>query len=344
MTTFSSQALLSQLHELQYVTGNAIKFKEAQDFFKKYTPHITLKQADLDTSEIQTFDQKAIALDKAKQAWQALQVPVLVDDTAVFFNAYPDFPGTMTKFIYKTLGLSGIYKLIESGQRMHIRIVLVCMFGENQYAIIEETIHGTISTTHRQDLHRKEAPFDTIFIPDGATETVDELVLRGKAEPYQYRMCALKKFLQTFHATTFTPAVQEKITTKYRYFVQNKLWRDKMPREAEKQGSVIHYKKLSDLEFDQELKLKLLEEAKEVKNTTSQQELIGELADVYEVVETLCALHNIDIHEIITTQMQKRAERGGFMERKYVTIAEHPDQSPLAQYCLADPQKYPEIK
>ncbi|MGE0009681.1 MAG: non-canonical purine NTP pyrophosphatase [Candidatus Babeliales bacterium] len=331
----------SDINQLYYVTGNAIKLQEASDFFKKYASHITLQQCDLDIPEIQTLDQKTIALDKARAAWQTLKQPVLVDDTAVFFDAYPDFPGTMTKFVYKTLGLPGIFKLIETGQRMHIRIVLVFMYGDNEYAIIEETIHGTITTCARLDLHRKEAPFDTIFIPDGATQTVDELVQEDKGEPYQYRMRALKKFLAMFESNACT---EQPAQPKYRYFVQNKLWRDKMPRQAQEQGSVIHTKYLTDQEFDHELRLKLLEEAKEVKAAITHAELIHELADVYEVIDALCVAHNIDVHDIITTQMQKRSERGGFMERKYVTIAEHPEGSYLAAYCLKAPAKYPEIK
>jgi len=51
--------------------------------------------------------------------------------------------------------------------------------------------------THRLDLRRLEAPFNTVFIPDKATQIVDELHARGAAEPCQYRMRALKKFIGT---------------------------------------------------------------------------------------------------------------------------------------------------
>lgn len=334
------QSAVSNGQEISYVTGNAIKFQEAFQCFALHAPHITLKQCMLDIPEIQTLDQKTIALDKAKQAWQHIKKPLLVDDTCVYFDAYPDFPGTMTKFIYKALGLPGVFKLIEAGQRMHITIVLVYMYGDDQYAIIEETVHGTISTQARLDLHRKEAPFDSIFIPDGTTQTVDELVLAGKGEPYQYRMRALKKFLHLFEAA---PCLKEK-KTKFRYFIQNKLWRDKMPKEAEKHGSIIHTKQLTDQEFDHELRLKLIEEAKEAKSAEDKDELLSELADLYEVIDSLCALHSIEVHDIITTQIQKRGERGGFLGRNYVTIAEHPEDSYLTDYCLKDPAKYPEIK
>ncbi len=195
MSTMHQEPLLHGITELYYVTGNPAKYEEAVAFFVKYLPHITLKQCDIDLQEIQTLDQKAIALAKARQAWDYLKKPVLVDDTGVYFDSYENFPGTMTKFIYKTLGLKGLFKLLETGERMSIRIVLVCMYDENEYSVIEEIINGTFDKTHRLDLHRTEAPFDTVFIPDGVDETVEELRFNGKAEPFQYRMRALKKFV-----------------------------------------------------------------------------------------------------------------------------------------------------
>jgi XTP/dITP diphosphohydrolase len=188
---------MQNITELYFVTGNPVKFEEVSTFFAKYAPHITIKQFNVDLAEIQTLDQTAIALDKARQAWNLLKKPILVDDTCIYFEPYKDFPGTMTKFVYKSLGLEGLFKLMETGDRMNIRIVLAFMYGDNTYSIIEATTHGIFDKTHRLDLHRAEAPFDTVFIPDGAVETVDILRLKGEAEPYQYRMKALHKFIGT---------------------------------------------------------------------------------------------------------------------------------------------------
>jgi predicted house-cleaning noncanonical NTP pyrophosphatase (MazG superfamily) len=131
--------------------------------------------------------------------------------------------------------------------------------------------------------------------------------------------------------------------TKMRVFKQEKLWRDKMIAKAESQGSVLHWRRLNDADYDKQLRLKLLEEADEVRVAQSRDELMGELADIYEVFSSLCILHNFSKEEIIAIQEKKRAERGGFDERKFVDTAEHPDGSYLAEYCLAEPEKYPEI-
>ena len=126
-------------------------------------------------------------------------------------------------------------------------------------------------------------------------------------------------------------------------FLQNKLWRDKAPELMRKRGSIIHDKTLNDVECDQQLRIKLTEETTEVVAAQSSQELIEELADVLEVIDALCALHTISLEDIRAMQMQKQTERGGFYERAFVTIAEHPVGSYGEQYCRAQPNKYPEV-
>ncbi len=128
-----------------------------------------------------------------------------------------------------------------------------------------------------------------------------------------------------------------------RLFQQNKLWRDKAVALMEQHGSIMHWYRLSDIEFNEQLRLKLIEETEEVVHAQTAETLKAELADVLEVIDALCALHNIEKSEVIALQEKKRASRGGFTERKFITIAEHPEGTFGEQYCLADPTKYPEI-
>lgn len=129
-----------------------------------------------------------------------------------------------------------------------------------------------------------------------------------------------------------------------RIFLQNKLWRDKLVDVMEqKHSSRINWRYLSDEEFNEQLRIKLAEETEEVITAKSRDELIAELADVFEVIDSLAKLHGISKEEIIGSQTKKRDERGGFEGRKFVETAEHLAGSFGEQYCLADPTKYPEI-
>ena len=130
---------------------------------------------------------------------------------------------------------------------------------------------------------------------------------------------------------------------KFRTFLQNKLWRDKAIEFLEKHGSKVHWNILNDEEFAQELKNKFLEEAHEVSNAKNKKELMEELADILEVMDALCSVHSFSLEEIVCIKEKKCQERGGFHGRKFVTKAEHPIGSLGERYCLAAPEKYPEI-
>lgn len=130
---------------------------------------------------------------------------------------------------------------------------------------------------------------------------------------------------------------------KYRTFKQDKLWRDKAVDIMENMGSVISWKRLNDFQFIEQLKVKLIEEAQEVVNAKSQDQLCQELADVLEVISSFCQVYNLILDNIIDIQQKKQEERGGFSGRKFVTTASHLEDSFGEKYCLADPEKYPEI-
>ena len=131
---------------------------------------------------------------------------------------------------------------------------------------------------------------------------------------------------------------------KRRAFLQNKLWRDQAVQMLEAEGSVIHWNKLSDADYDRELRLKLLEEAKEVDAARTREELRFEIADVLEVLECLCSVNGLSMEDVYVVKEKKNIERGSFHGRKFVTIAEHPEGSFGERYCLKDPEKYPELK
>ena len=131
---------------------------------------------------------------------------------------------------------------------------------------------------------------------------------------------------------------------KLKTFKQNKLVRDKIVDFMQQQGSKLYWFKLEDKDFQKQLKIKLLEEAHEVVHANNKETIIEELADVLEVVQALAKLYEISVKELETFQKKKREEKGGFANRVFVSLAEHPKDSPAERYCLADPEKYPEIK
>ena len=98
----------------------------------------------------------------------------------------------------------------------------------------------------------------------------------------------------------------------------NKLVRDKIKDKIESNGEVAVTKILSDNEYKIELLKKLKEECNEVVETKNKESLVEELADVYEVIKSICEVEKISIEDIIKIANLKREKRGGFEKRIFL--------------------------
>ena len=100
-----------------------------------------------------------------------------------------------------------------------------------------------------------------------------------------------------------------------------KLIRDNIPEIAmESEGKTIICKTLNDEDFLEYLFQKLTEEVKECYSSKhNEAELKKELADLYEVIESIIALKNFDKAEILEIQAQKKLKNGGFEKRLLMT-------------------------
>lgn len=127
-----------------------------------------------------------------------------------------------------------------------------------------------------------------------------------------------------------------------RKFLSNRLFRSSIITKLEAAGSELKKRVLSADDFDQELRKKLLEEAAEVAAAKTPSELLEELADVFEVVDTLCSLYNVQKDVIFAIQAEKRIKKGIFKPDTFVEIAAHPAGSAAEQYFVAS-GKHPEI-
>ena len=94
----------------------------------------------------------------------------------------------------------------------------------------------------------------------------------------------------------------------------NKLVRDRIPEILERAGHTYTLATMNEQEYQQALRDKLCEEAAEAASATAQH-LISELADLYEVIDTLMASNSIDPTIVRAEQERRRSERGGFAQR-----------------------------
>ncbi len=100
--------------------------------------------------------------------------------------------------------------------------------------------------------------------------------------------------------------------------VYNKLIRDRIPEIIKKDGNTADIIILSDEAFKQAIKEKLIEEATEVLIADNRDELVNELADLQEVIDTIKQIYNISTLEVNTSQAIKALNRGKFEKRLYL--------------------------
>jgi predicted house-cleaning noncanonical NTP pyrophosphatase (MazG superfamily) len=97
--------------------------------------------------------------------------------------------------------------------------------------------------------------------------------------------------------------------------VHNKLVRDRIPEIIQAAGKQCAVEVLSEKDYQQALRQKLIEEAHEAAIATGD-EFIQELADLYEVIDGLIGIYHLERDAVVETQEERRAERGGFSKRR----------------------------
>jgi predicted house-cleaning noncanonical NTP pyrophosphatase (MazG superfamily) len=97
----------------------------------------------------------------------------------------------------------------------------------------------------------------------------------------------------------------------------NKLIRDKIPEVIRGSGRPFECSTLPRTEYLHALGEKLVEEAQEAAIALEgggAQGLVDELADLYEVIDTILAVREVDKSQAIARQIEKRELRGGFQK------------------------------
>lgn len=178
-------------HVIQFATKNKGKFDEAARVALKYG--IELAQVNLEKYEIQADDLKKIAAVAAEQALRELGVTaILAEDAGFFIDALNGFPGPYSSYVYRTLGVKGILKLLEHLDKRGAHFACAVAYCDGDHTIcFEGAVKGNVDFKPRG---QQGFGFDPIFIPDqGDARTFAEMNMDEKNR-YSHRALAFSDF------------------------------------------------------------------------------------------------------------------------------------------------------
>jgi len=106
----------------------------------------------------------------------------------------------------------------------------------------------------------------------------------------------------------------------------NKLIRDKIPEIIKKDNAIPKISILNDEQFAMALKEKLVEEAKELLEVKTSEEILNELSDVLELVESIAINNKLTIAEVEKQKLAKKEKRGGFKKKLFLEYVDEPSR------------------
>lgn len=159
--------------KIYFATQNKHKFAEARAILSRYG--IEIEQLAIEKQEADASDVVAVARREALRIANISQKAVVVDDTGVFFDAIPGFPGAQPKRVFEALGYDGLFKKLEGKVRtaQFVCCVAYCEPGKKPLTFIGE-LKGEVIFDVR-DQNKDVLPYERIFIPHGETRTLSAM-------------------------------------------------------------------------------------------------------------------------------------------------------------------------
>ena len=156
---------------LNFLTGNAGKLAEAEDLLGQLDWEIKSFEIAGEVPEIiepQSDNLTTVALAKIAQGVELLasqnrlQESLLVEDSGLFIDALPNFPGVYSADVLKSIGCEGILRLLDDDRTAHFLTVAALWTGKAGEVFVGRC-DGRIA---RESKGQDGFGYDPIFIPD----------------------------------------------------------------------------------------------------------------------------------------------------------------------------------
>lgn len=146
-----------------FITGNQNKVR----YLEQYLEH-PIKHVRLDLEELQTLDTRKIVEYKARQAYEQIGEPVLVEDGSLGFTALGGLPGPFIRFFIDNVPLATMCRMLDGMDRSAEARVTFGYYDGQEVRFFESTLKGTIA---EHPAGENGWAWDKIFIPTGSSTT-----------------------------------------------------------------------------------------------------------------------------------------------------------------------------
>jgi XTP/dITP diphosphohydrolase len=158
------------MRSLYFLSSNINKFIEIYQILHQY--NVAVKFLNIKLREIQADSLNEIAEEKSKDAFKAVSKPVIIEDDGLFIHRLNGFPGPNSSFVFKTIGNTGILKLLSHIRDRSASFVSVFVFNDGN------TVRTFVGKTEGRVSSKIDGPgwgYDPIFIPTGSELTFGQL-------------------------------------------------------------------------------------------------------------------------------------------------------------------------
>ncbi|MFA5101859.1 MAG: XTP/dITP diphosphatase [Candidatus Thermoplasmatota archaeon] len=183
------------MKNIYFITGNKGKVKEATEKLRPLG--FSVVQKDLGYPEVQADSLEEVAAWGASYVREKLNQPFILEDAGLFIESFQGFPGVYSKYVFFTIGLDGILRLLEGVENRNAvfrSVYAYCEPGKKPVILIGECT-GVIAKK-KQGTHG--FGYDPIFLPHGAQKTFGEMTVDEKNQ-FSHRARALEKLLTVLH-------------------------------------------------------------------------------------------------------------------------------------------------
>ena len=183
------------MKQLYFITGNMGKLAEIQERVK--TLDIKVIQKDLGYPEIQAETLGEVADYGVDCIQKQFNEPFILEDAGLFIDVLDGFPGVYSKYVFYTIGLKGILKIMKNITKRSAVFKSVYAYAKQNTKpiLFVGECKGTIT---KKEQGTSGFGYDPIFIPDSESKTFAEMTTEEKNR-YSHRGKALDKlfdFLQ----------------------------------------------------------------------------------------------------------------------------------------------------